>query len=281
MKVVFCIDDNPRYLMLLKVAVRSLRAVQGAAAPCLCVYAGHSPGVLAALAEENIPLARYRPRLTPAVLPPQTHANIGCFLKLELALVPELAGDAAVLYCDADVLFYRALDALVESAPYMGMAREYTAPFYHERERLAYEFRGKTYAVPLPFPIWTFSSGVVLFNLERLRRHDLIEHFLAFSVQNVNCIGNLDQSLLNYFFGRRITRLEDRWNRPPYQADALDTAHIVHFHGPKPWDLSSAWGRELRINHFEALRRVWLEYLRPQELVLVESWGLSGPRPQA
>ncbi len=29
MKVVFCIDDNPRYLMLLKVAVRSLRAVQG------------------------------------------------------------------------------------------------------------------------------------------------------------------------------------------------------------------------------------------------------------
>ncbi|WP_165065408.1 glycosyltransferase [Desulfovibrio sp. ZJ200] len=274
MKVVFCIDDNPRYLMLLKVAVRSLRAVQGAATPCLCVYAGNSPEVLAALAGENIPLARYCPRLSPAVLPPQAQANIGCFLKLELALVPELAGDATALYCDADVLFYRALDALADlTPPYMGMAREYTAPFYHERERLAYDFRGKTYTVPLPFPIWTFSSGVVLFNLERLRRHDLIEHFLAFSVQNVHCIGNLDQSLLNYFFGKRITRLEDRWNRPPYQADALDTAHIVHFHGPKPWDLTSAWGRELRINHFEALRRVWLGYLRPEERALVESWG--------
>lgn len=173
-----------------------------------------------------------------------------------------------------DVLFYRALDALEDVVPpYMGMAREFTAPFYHERERLHYDFRGKTYAVPLPFPIWTFSSGVALFNLERLRRHDLIEHFLAFSLQNVHCIGNLDQSLLNYFFGKRITRLEDRWNRPPYQADALDTAHIVHFHGPKPWDLASAWGRELRINHFEALRRVWLEYLRPEERALVESWG--------
>lgn len=65
MKVVFCIDDNPRYLMLLKVAVRSLRAVQGAGAPCLCVYAGNSSAVLDALAEENIPLARYRPRLSP------------------------------------------------------------------------------------------------------------------------------------------------------------------------------------------------------------------------
>lgn len=105
MKVVFCIDDNPRYLMLLKVAVRSLRAVQGAGAPCLCVYAGNSSAVLDALAEENIPLARYRPRLSREVLPQQTHANIGCFLKLELALVPELAEDATALYCDAGRAF--------------------------------------------------------------------------------------------------------------------------------------------------------------------------------
>ena len=33
MKVVFCIDDNPRYLLLLKAAVRSLRALHGPDAP--------------------------------------------------------------------------------------------------------------------------------------------------------------------------------------------------------------------------------------------------------
>lgn len=87
--------------------------------------------------------------------------------------------------------------------------------------------------------------------------------------------------MLNYFFGKRITRLEDRWNRPPYQADALDTAHIVHFHGPKPWDLASAWGRELRINHFEALRRVWLEYLRPEERSAGGKLGVEQSRGQA
>ena len=125
----------------------------------------------------------------------------------------------------------------------------------------------------MPFPIWTFSSGVALFNLARLRRRGLIDHFLAFSLQNVGRIGNLDQSLLNYFFGKRITRLEGRWNRPPYQADCLDTAHIVHFHGPKPWDMKSAWARDLRINHFEAMRRVWLDFLEPHERALAESWG--------
>ena len=112
MKVVFCIDDNPRYLLLLKVAVRSLRALHGPDAPCLCVYAGDKQEVLEGVTREGIPLARYRPRLSRDLLPPETHANIGCFLKLELALVPELAGDEAVLYCDADMLFQRPLDAL-------------------------------------------------------------------------------------------------------------------------------------------------------------------------
>ena len=120
---------------------------------------------------------------------------------------------------------------------------------------------------------WGGVCGCSARSAARLRRRGLIDHFLAFSLQNVGSIGNLDQSLLNYFFGRRITRLEGRWNRPPYQADCLDTAHIVHFHGPKPWDVKSAWARELRINHFEALRRVWLDYLEPDERALAESWG--------
>ena len=50
------------------------------------------------------------------------------------------------------------------------MAREYTTPFYHEHSKLTYELDGRTYTVPMPFPIWTFSSGVTLFNLARLRR---------------------------------------------------------------------------------------------------------------
>ncbi|MDE6734545.1 MAG: glycosyl transferase [Desulfovibrio sp.] len=275
MKTVFCIDDNPRYLLLLKAAVRSLRALHGDDAPLLCVYGGDDAHVLAEVRAERIPLARYKPLLNKETMPRSTHPVIGCLLRLELALVPELADDPAVLYCDSDTFFLRPLDALF-AAPvpaYLGMAREATAPFYNEHEQLGYDFHDRHYTVRLPFPIWTFSSAVTLFNLERLRRRDLVGHLLAFSRANVEAAGNLDQSLLNYFFGKRITRLEDRWNRPPYQADCLDTAHIVHFHGPKPWEVSKPWpGDELRINCFMEMRRRWYDLLSQKERALADSW---------
>ena len=274
MKTVFCLDDKIKYLTLLKVAVRSLRAVQGKDAPCLCIYAGNDAALLAELAAENIPVARYTPRLDPSGFTPLGQACAGCFLKLELALVPELAQDDRVLYCDTDVLFYRPLDELfVQHPAYVGMAREYTAPFYHQHQQLFYEYRGEHYTVPMPFPIWTYSSGVALFNLERLRKRDFIGHFMAFCRENESRIGNLDQSLVNYFFGKRITRLDDCWNSPPYREECRDEARIVHFHGPKPWAYKRTNLPDLCINHYDYMRGIWMEYLTPQERALVESWA--------
>lgn len=268
MKVVFCTDDKPRYLTLLKVAVRTLRHVMGDGAPCLCVYAGDSARTLKILEDERIPVARHVPRLDALRFGGHIAASRGCFLKLELCLLPELADDDFVLYCDTDVMFLRPLDELFDMRPpCMGMARESGAPFYHEHQSLRYVLRGHEYVVPMPFPIWTFSSGVTLFNLAHLRRHGLIDHFLAFSQENMERIGNLDQSLLNYYFGKKITKLEERWNRPPYQPDCRATAHIVHFHGPKPWEgrSSIAWQRELVINDFPRMSEEWMSWLRPEE----------------
>ena len=73
MKTVFRIDDNPGYLLLLKAAVRSLRAIHGEDAPLLCVCGGDDPHILAEVAAERIPLARYRPRLNKETLPASTH----------------------------------------------------------------------------------------------------------------------------------------------------------------------------------------------------------------
>lgn len=273
MKCVFCIDDNPRYLRLLQVAVRSLRAQHGADVPCLCVYAGHNPVVLEALALEAIPLSAYSPRLTPALIPQEFHRCIGCFLKLELALVPELAHDEYVLYCDVDVLFNKPIDDLFTQRPaYMAMARENTAPFFHDYEKLEYTWRGNNYVVPLPFPIWTYSSGVVVFNLQRLRKSNVLEHFLAFCQQNIQRIGNLDQSLLNYYFGKRITLLDPVWNRPPYHANAQAEGRIIHFHGPNPWDVGISYWKDLRINCYEDLRQVWYSYLNEIERAEVQMW---------
>ncbi len=272
MRIVFCIDDNPRFLRLVQVAVRSLRHVMGDI-PCLCVYAGSDAHILQELAKDNIPIARYTPVLQKEHIPPQFHRCIGCFLKLELSLVPELMDEDYVLYCDADVLFHKDITELLQKKPpYMAMAPEFTAPFFHEFESLEYTWRQRDYVVPLPFPIWTFSSGVVLFNLQRLRKYEYIHNFLAFCVQNVHRIGNLDQSLLNYFFGKHITRIEGKWNRPPYHEDAPQVAHIIHFHGPKPWDVANPLWKDLRINCYTQLRDIWLSYLDAKEHAEVLEW---------
>jgi len=124
----------------------------------------------------------------------------------------------------------------------------------------------------MPFPIWTFNSGSVVFNLEKLRRHDYIRNFLAFSEQNAERIGNLDQSLLNYFFGKRITRIDACWNHPPYRGNTMERASIVHFHGPKPWDARRACFADLRVNDYEHMRAMWKSWLRPEEAALVAEW---------
>ena len=111
-----------------------------------------------------------------------------------------------------------------------------------------------------------------LFNLEKLRKRDFIGHFMAFCKENESRIGNLDQSLINYFFGKRITRLDDHWNCPPYRVECRDEAKIVHFHGPKPWEHNRTNLKDLLINHYSYMRGLWLDYLHPGERTLVESW---------
>ncbi len=274
MKIVFCLDDKPQYLMLLKGAVRSLRRVHGPDVPCLCVYGGKDQGMAEAVAAEGIPLAWYKkPLLNYDTMDPRTHRVMGAFLKLELSLVPELADDDYVLYCDTDVYFHQPIDELLAETPaYMAMAKEETAPFHHEHEQLSYTYKGHEYTVPVPFPIWTYNSGVVLFNLQRLRNHDYIHNFLAFCMQTGDRIGNFDQSMLNYFFGKRISRFNGIYNCPPYMYISKEQGRIVHFHGPKPWDTQKKLWKDLRINHYWHFRDLWLTLMTEEEKALIQTW---------
>lgn len=273
MKIVFSLDEKEKYVMLLKGAVRSLRCLYGPKVPVLCVYSGQNERFLSLLEQESIQVARYSPILNRETLPPECHRVLGAYLKLELSLVPELAQDEFVLYCDTDVFFYQRFDELFElKPPYVGMAREETGPYYHSAENMTYVFRGNTYTVPLPFPIWTYNSGVTLFNLGRLRNHGYIHNFLAFAAQCTGAIGNYDQSLLNYFFGKRITKFSRIFNCPPYQPFSLERGRIIHFHGPKPWDIRQPLWKDLRINHFERFRAMWLDLFTEQEQQTIRLW---------
>lgn len=161
MKVVFCLDDKPQYLLLLKGAVRSLRAVHGQNVPCLAVYGGDNAEVIRAIEAENLPLARHTPVLNRENMAPCTHRVMGAFLKLELALLPELASDEFVLYCDTDVFFNQPLSELEGVRPqYLGMAREQRPRLsFPTTKALLIPIAGRNIPCPCLFPFGLTTAG--------------------------------------------------------------------------------------------------------------------------
>ncbi len=274
MHIVFCIDDTPQTLRLLQVAVRSLRKCMGDDIPCLCVYTGENEQTLQSLEQETIPIALYKPLLTKAHIPKKFHRQISRFLKLELSLIPELEKDDFFLYCDVAVLFQQNIaELLTLQPPYMAMTKETTIPFYHECEHLEYTWRENDYKISMPFPVATYNSDVILFNAQRLRKFNYVHNFLAFCEQNMDKVNDFEQSLLNYFFGNRITLLANKWNRSPEHADAKYAAHIVHFHTQKPWDVAKPTWKNFRTQFSEPLCEKWFTYLTPTESEEVATWA--------
>ena len=272
MKIVFCLDTNIRFQLLLAVAIRTLRQTYPRADVCV-ISSGGKEGILDSLHDLNVHLVHYKPFLNESNVPAKYHRAIGAFLKLELAMVPELAEHDRVLYCDCDIIFNKPIDELFDMRPaYLAMAKEETIPFFSDYEILGYVHNERKYLIKMPFPIWYFNSGVVLFNLERFRKNGYIHNFLAFCQQNLHRLDNYDQPLLNYFFGKRITRFDQIFNCPPFLADSKSQGRIIHFQGPKPWQRGSNFLRDLQSGHYPFFCDMWYSHLTNQEKELVGKW---------
>lgn len=82
-----------------------------------------------------------------------------------------------------------------------------------------------------PMGFRAFNAGVLVMDLERLRREQAVDHLLALVE---HCAMN-DQDALNAYSRGRYVALANEWNAAPRQ-DVTDGAKIVHFVGPvKPW----------------------------------------------
>ncbi len=94
-----------------------------------------------------------------------------------------------------------------------------------------------------------FNSGVLLIDLEKVRREQLFSKALAFAAAHLDEITLADQDALNVVTWERWTRLETLWNVQRHMAipslsEQIDGARrlgdnspgIIHFTGPeKPW----------------------------------------------
>lgn len=82
------------------------------------------------------------------------------------------------------------------------------------------------------FDFTTFNAGVLVLDLDRMRRDDFIAKFVPMAGE----FGLNDQDILNAYVGPDRFELDKRWNALPVQEVVTDPG-VIHFAGAgKPWD---------------------------------------------
>lgn len=177
--------------------------------------------------------------------------------------LPELMLTAdKVLYLDSDMIVTDDLRTLWETELGSHLLAAVTNPLYpfmrqHPREDLG-----------IQDPQDYFNSGVLLMNLDLMRREGMLEKLLGWARTHPE-IGAPDQDALNVVCKDRWLKLHPRWNVQSTMfemkarqlpildtqlKEALESPAVIHFIGPsKPWHRLSAHPlRELYMEHARA-----------------------------
>src|SRR5438034_2961457 len=151
-------------------------------------------------------------------------------------LLPHLLDVPRLIYLDCDVLVFRDLSQLfdLELAPGKVLA----APRDSETLSLADDSPTIADAINLPREGAYFNCGVMLMNLDALRR----QNFLQRSVEFLNSWSGKyrfwDQSAINFLLHGQIDELPEYWNRASWRFDAQqnnDLDCVLHYTTCAPW----------------------------------------------
>jgi lipopolysaccharide biosynthesis glycosyltransferase len=175
--------------------------------------------------------------------------------------LPDLLSSLSrVLFLDADLIVRHSLRALWE----IDLGGNYVAgvtnvlPRHYEKLLVEAGFDTRSY----------FNAGVLLMDLERMRRDGCTEAMRSYGVEHADTLVVREQDTLNAVLGERRLALEPRWNCMnsffvyPWAADHFDADQLAkakadpvirHFEGPlwnKPWHYLCEWeSRHLYAEH--------------------------------
>ncbi|GAC1655242.1 MAG: glycosyltransferase family 8 protein [Gemmatimonadaceae bacterium] len=180
-------------------------------------------------------------------------------------VLPELLPEVdRVIYLDADTIVVDSLQPLWQvdvSGSLIGAVTNVLPPGMLKRPA----------QLGLAGPEAYFNAGVLLFNLDEIRRRGLVSELREYALQHGGDLLWRDQDVLNLVLGGSRVRLHPRWNvmngmlsfewaSDVLGADALEEARsdpgIRHFEGPlasKPWYYLCE--QEMREAYFEHRRR--------------------------
>jgi lipopolysaccharide biosynthesis glycosyltransferase len=207
--------------------------------------------------------------------------------------LPELLPDLdRVLYLDGDIIVLDSLGPLWETpfdGNYLGAVSNVFEQ--HDSHRPA--------SLGLPETQHYFNSGVLLMNLDAMRRDGCTAELVAYATKNAELLAWPEQDALNVLLGDRRLALHPRWNLMnsillfPWAADILGAEAVEearrnpavrHFEGPsvnKPWHYLC--DRGMRDLYFEHRRETpWPDYelegRTPGNVLRRAGRRLRGPR---
>jgi lipopolysaccharide biosynthesis glycosyltransferase len=150
-------------------------------------------------------------------------------------LLPHLLNMERLIYLDCDVLVFRDLAQLfdLELAPGKVLAAA------RDSETLSLTDDSPTIAdaINLPREGAYFNCGVMLMNLDQLRKRDFFERAVEF-LNRKSAYRFWDQSAINFLLYGQIDELPEYWNRASWQFDAQqhnDLDCVLHYTTSAPW----------------------------------------------
>ncbi len=151
-------------------------------------------------------------------------------------LLPHLLGVPRLIYLDCDVLVFRDLSQLFDFE--LSAGKFVAAVPDSETCSLADDSRGLAKAMKLPAEGAYFNSGVMLMNLDELRKQHFFQRAVEFLGVWKSDYRFHDQSAMNFLLHEHIEELPEYWNRPSWCFDAQqdnDLDCVLHYTTSAPW----------------------------------------------
>jgi lipopolysaccharide biosynthesis glycosyltransferase len=151
-------------------------------------------------------------------------------------LLPHLVNAPRLIYLDCDTLVFRDLSELFDLK--LSPGKVLAAVRDSETLSLAQDSLVLAKTMNLPAKDVYFNCGVMLMNLDELRR----QHFFESAVDFLNRWNGIyrfwDQSAINFLLHRQIEDLPEHWNRASWRFDAQETNDldcVLHYTTSAPW----------------------------------------------
>jgi lipopolysaccharide biosynthesis glycosyltransferase len=150
-------------------------------------------------------------------------------------LLPHLVDVPRLIYLDCDVLAFRDLAELFDFE--LPLDKPIAAVRDSETLSLADDSREIAHAMKLPAEGAYFNCGVMLMNLDALRKQDFFERAVEF-LNRKSAYRFWDQSAINFLLYGQIQALPEYWNRASWRFDAQqnnDLDCVLHYTTSAPW----------------------------------------------